>query len=149
MTRKATTQGGIFSTKTHHIITDAQRCHITRRKQSLAEREESHAAPTQPNTFVDGEKEIPSTNPRRESAILLVGLLLVDLGLLLDLVDVDLANGSILAIDELGQLLESGALGLDVHEVDEGELEEDPALGGAELANAVFFSKRVAVILTV
>lgn len=37
-------------------------------------------------------------------------------------------NSSILAVDNLGQLLEGGALGLDVHEVNEGELESDPAL---------------------
>lgn len=34
----------------------------------------------------------------------------------------------VVAVDDLGQLLEGGALCLDVLEVDEGELEADPAL---------------------
>ena len=55
-------------------------------------------------------------------------LLLGELSLLLDLADVDVADLGLVAVDDLGQLLESGALGLDVHEEDEDELEEDPAL---------------------
>jgi hypothetical protein len=38
------------------------------------------------------------------------------------------ADLGLVAVDDLGELLESGALGLDVHEEDEAELEEDPAL---------------------
>lgn len=57
--------------------------------------------------------------------VLLVGL---DLGLLLDLVEVQLRDGGVVAVDDLGELLEGGALGLDVHDVDEDELEGDPAL---------------------
>lgn len=52
----------------------------------------------------------------------------VDLNLLLELVEVEAGHGGFVAIDDLGQLLESRATGLDVHEVDEDELEEDPAL---------------------
>lgn len=44
--------------------------------------------------------------------------------LLLDLVDVDLSHGGFVAVDDLGKLLEGGALGLDVHLPDEGQLEE-------------------------
>lgn len=60
--------------------------------------------------------------------VVLSGLLLGDLSLLLDLADVDVGNVGLVAVDDLGELLESGALGLDVHEVDEAEFEEDPAL---------------------
>lgn len=49
-------------------------------------------------------------------------------GLLLDLVEVQVRNGGVLAIDDLDQLLEGGTLGLDVHEEHEGELKSDPAL---------------------
>ena len=47
---------------------------------------------------------------------------------LLDLMDVDTTNLGLVAIDDLGQLLKGWALGLDVHEVHEDELEENPAL---------------------
>lgn len=56
------------------------------------------------------------------------GMLLVDLCLLFDLADVEMSHGGILAVDNLGQLLEGRAPGLDVHEVNEAEFEEDPAL---------------------
>ena len=52
----------------------------------------------------------------------------VDLHLLLELVKVEAGNGGLVAIDDLGQLFESWAPGLDVHEVDKDKLEEDPAL---------------------
>lgn len=55
-------------------------------------------------------------------------MVLVDLDLLLDLVNIDVGNIGLVAIDDLGELLESGALGLDVHEEDEDELGGDPAL---------------------
>lgn len=54
--------------------------------------------------------------------------MLVDLHLLLDLVDVDVGNIRLVAINDLGELLERGALGLDVHEEDKDELGGDPAL---------------------
>lgn len=57
-----------------------------------------------------------------------VFLVRLDRGLLLDLVQIHVRNGSILAVDDLGQLLESGSLGLDVYEVDKGELDSNPAL---------------------
>lgn len=57
--------------------------------------------------------------------MLLVGL---DGGLLLDLLEVQLRDGGVVAVDDLGELLEGGALGLDVHDVDEDELGSDPAL---------------------
>lgn len=58
----------------------------------------------------------------------LVGLLGLDVNLLLDLLDVEMRNIGIVAIDDLDQLLESGAASLDVHEVHEHELAKDPAL---------------------
>lgn len=52
----------------------------------------------------------------------------LDRGLFLDLVQIQMRDGSILAIDDLGQLLECGSLGLDVYEVDKGKLDSNPAL---------------------
>jgi len=46
--------------------------------------------------------------------------------LVLDLLEADVGDLGIVAIDDLSQLLEGRALGLDVHEVDEDELEADP-----------------------
>jgi len=43
-------------------------------------------------------------------------------------------NLGLVAVDDLGELLEGGALGLNVHEVDEDKLKEDPALFSSELA---------------
>jgi len=70
--------------------------------------------------------------------VLLVGL---DRGLLLDLLEVQLRDGSIVAVDDLGELLEGRTLGLDVHEVDEDELGGDPALWLKKkgLAVVIFF----------
>lgn len=51
-----------------------------------------------------------------------------DLGLLLDLVQVQMRDGGLVAINDLGQLLERGALGLNVHEVNKTELKTHPAL---------------------
>jgi hypothetical protein len=48
--------------------------------------------------------------------------------LLLDLVKVEVGNFGLVAIDDLGEFLESGATSLDVHLVDKAELEEDPDL---------------------
>lgn len=59
------------------------------------------------------------------------------MGLLLDLADVDVTDLSLITIDDLGQLLEGGALGLNVHEIHEAELEEDPALWVKELARGI------------
>jgi hypothetical protein len=61
-------------------------------------------------------------------------LRLLDVHLLLDLVDVDAGHVGVVAVDDLGELLEGRALGLDVHEVHKDELEEDPALRGNGLA---------------
>ena len=52
----------------------------------------------------------------------------MDLGLLLDLVNVDVGNIGFVAVDDTGKLLEGRALGFDVHEEDEGELAGNPAL---------------------
>lgn len=65
--------------------------------------------------------------PRQKSNPL-DGLLLADVRLLLDLVDVDVSDSRLVAIDDLGELFEGGALGLDVHLEHEGEFEEQPAL---------------------
>lgn len=63
---------------------------------------------------------------------------LADLSLLLDLVKVDAGNLSLVTVDDLGELLQGGALGLDIHEVDKGKLEEDPAgVDEVELPGAV------------
>lgn len=51
----------------------------------------------------------------------------LDSNLLLHLLEVEVGHGRVLAVDDLGQLLEGRALGFDVHEVDEGQLAEDPA----------------------
>jgi hypothetical protein len=40
-----------------------------------------------------------------------------------------MANLSVITIEDLGDLLESGTAGLDVEDGDEDEFEEDPALG--------------------
>lgn len=45
-----------------------------------------------------------------------------------DLVHVDLGDLGVLAVEDLGDLLERGAAGFDVEEVDEDEFEGDPAL---------------------
>lgn len=47
--------------------------------------------------------------------------------LLLDLLQVDLSDG-LLTIEDLGDLFEGGAVGLDVDEVDEDELDKVPEL---------------------
>jgi hypothetical protein len=52
-----------------------------------------------------------------------------DLDLLLDLGEVDVSHG-VLAVEDLGDLLEGGALGLDEDEVDPDELDEIPELRG-------------------
>ncbi len=50
-----------------------------------------------------------------------------EVNLLLDLLEVDVGNG-VLAIEDLGDLLEGGSLGLNVDEVDPDELDEVPEL---------------------
>ena len=46
----------------------------------------------------------------------------------LDLLKVDVSNLSLITIEDLGDLLESGAASLDVEYGDEDKFEEDPAL---------------------
>ncbi len=53
---------------------------------------------------------------------------LLDRDVLGDGVDVDAAHGGVVPVDDLGELLEGGTAGLDVHGVDEDELDENPAL---------------------
>lgn len=62
--------------------------------------------------------------------VLLEDLLLVHLGMdvLLDLVEVDVGDDGIGSVEDLGNLLEGRALGLDVEEVDEDELDKVPEL---------------------
>ena len=55
-------------------------------------------------------------------------LLGLDPNLLLNLVDIHMGDRSVLAIDDLSKLLEGGAAGFDVEEVDEAKFDEDPAL---------------------
>lgn len=57
----------------------------------------------------------------------LVVLDLGDLDLLLDLRQVDVGDG-VVAVEDLGDLLEGGALGLDEDEPDPDELDEVPEL---------------------
>ncbi len=45
---------------------------------------------------------------------------------LLDLFEIEMRDLGVVAIDDLGELFECRPFGLDVHEVDEGELEPDP-----------------------
>ena len=81
-----------------------------------------------------------STPQERKHANILRPVRLVDLlrlpdvHLLLDLVDVDAGNVGVVAVDNLGKLLEGRAFGLDVHEVHKDELDKDPALGATRLA---------------
>lgn len=49
--------------------------------------------------------------------------------LLLDLVQVDVGGG-VVAVEDPGDLLEGGAVGLDVEEIDKGEFEGVPELDG-------------------
>jgi hypothetical protein len=44
--------------------------------------------------------------------------------------DIDVGNLSLLTVEDLGDLLEGGSLGLDVEDADEDELEGNPALSG-------------------
>jgi len=62
--------------------------------------------------------------------VLLEDLLLVDMGVdvLLDLVEIDIGDDGLFSVEDLGNLLEGRALGLDVEEVDEDELGEVPDL---------------------
>lgn len=48
--------------------------------------------------------------------------------LLLNLVQIDMSDLGVLAVKNLGQLFQGRALGFDVEEVDEEELDEDPDL---------------------
>jgi hypothetical protein len=54
--------------------------------------------------------------------------------LLLDLVDVDVCQVGVGAVEDAANLLEGGALGLDVDKVDEDELDEVPKLSDSPLA---------------
>jgi hypothetical protein len=56
-----------------------------------------------------------------------------DLDLLLDLRQVDVSHG-ILAVEDLGNFLERGALGLDEDEVDPDELDKIPELEGISIS---------------
>ena len=47
---------------------------------------------------------------------------------LLNHLNVDVSNLSVITIEDLGDLLKSGTTGLNVEDSDEDELEEDPAL---------------------
>jgi hypothetical protein len=58
---------------------------------------------------------------------LLVVIDRVAVDFLLDLVHVDVSNG-IFAVEDTGDLLESGSLSLNVEEVDEDELDANPEL---------------------
>jgi hypothetical protein len=48
---------------------------------------------------------------------------------LLNDLNVDVSNFSLITIEDLGNLLKSGTTGLDVEDSNEDEFEEDPALG--------------------
>ena len=50
----------------------------------------------------------------------------MEVDLLLNLIQINVCNGSLVAVKDLGQLLERGTAGLDVEEVHEHELDEDP-----------------------
>lgn len=69
-----------------------------------------------------------------------VGAIQVHVGLLLDLLEVQDGGGGVGAVDDLGELLEGGAAGLDVLPEDEGELESDPELFVSLLSAGDFFS---------
>ncbi len=72
-------------------------------------------------------------NKRRDSRKPLAPLLCLFLDfvafardVLLDLFEIEMRDLGVVAIDDLGELFECRPFGLDVHEVDEGELEPDP-----------------------
>lgn len=65
--------------------------------------------------------------------------------ILANLVDVHNGNLGLVAVEDLGNLLESGTLGLDVEENDEDEFEEDPDL--VMISNCMS-KERVMVLLT-
>jgi hypothetical protein len=44
--------------------------------------------------------------------------------------DIDVGDLSLITVEDLGDLLEGGSLGLDVEDADEDELEGNPALSG-------------------
>jgi hypothetical protein len=54
-----------------------------------------------------------------------------DIGL--NSLEIDVGNLSLITIEDLGDLLEGGALGLNVEDSDEDKLEEDPALKNISL----------------
>jgi len=51
----------------------------------------------------------------------------------LNSLEVDVANFSLITVEDLSNLLKSGALGLDVEDGDEDEFEEDPALANVSI----------------
>lgn len=57
-----------------------------------------------------------------------VFLVSYDFDLFLDLEEIHASNGSAVAINDLGQLLEGRPFGLDVEQVHESKLERNPAL---------------------
>ena len=56
-----------------------------------------------------------------------LAVLAVDSDLFLDLLEIQASDLGFVTVDDLGELLEGGALGFDVHEVNEAQLTEDPA----------------------
>ncbi len=85
--------------------------------------------PTQPSPIQTHSLTSPVSNSRA-TGLRLLDLLAVaaELQVLLGTHLVEPRHLGLVAVDDLGQLLERGAPRLDVHEVDEAELDEDPAL---------------------
>lgn len=87
------------------------------------------------------------SGPKQDFAHLLTALVLKLLGLvanldlLLDLGKVEVCNLGVGAVDDLDEFLEGRALSLDVEEVDEGKLEENPALWGTLLVQFLLFGR--------
>jgi hypothetical protein len=48
--------------------------------------------------------------------------------------DIDVGDLSLITVEDLGDLLEGGSLGLDVEDADEDELEGDPALSNISIS---------------
>lgn len=84
----------------------------------------------------------PTPSPIRSNRLgMRIGYLLFVLNLpsdvhfFLDVSHVDPSDFGLLAIENLGDFLQSGALGLHVEEVDEGEFEGDPNLQAVNVSS--------------
>jgi hypothetical protein len=55
----------------------------------------------------------------------------------LDSLEIDVGNLSLITVEDLSNLFKSGALGLDIKDGDEDELEKDPALADVSVSFSI------------